>query len=43
MGTGKDLWNEFETRLNNHDWAGAASMFASDAVYVEPGWSSRGT
>ena len=37
MGTGKDLWTEFETLTNKHDWAGAASLFASDAVYILPG------
>ena len=42
MGTGKDLWNEFETLLNKHDWTGAASLFASDAVYVEPAGRHEG-
>ena len=42
MGTGKDLWNEFETLLNKHDWTGAASMFANDAVYVEPAGRHEG-
>ena len=36
MGTGKDLWNEVDTLGNKHDWAGVASLFASDAVYSMP-------
>ena len=42
MGTGKDLWNESETLGNKHDWAGFASLLASDAVYVGPGWRHEG-
>ena len=36
MGTGRDLWNEWETLHNKHDWAGLASFFTPDAVYVYP-------
>ena len=36
MGTGTDLSNEVDTLTNKHDWAGLASMFAADAVYLEP-------
>jgi hypothetical protein len=36
MGAGKDLWNQYEALFNQHDWAGLASLFASDAVLVGP-------
>ena len=36
MGTGKDLWNEFETLYSKHDYRGLASLFAEDALYVTP-------
>ena len=36
MGTGKDLWNELEARLCKKDWAGLASLYAEDAVHVDP-------
>ena len=42
MGTGKDLWNQFDTLLNKQHWTGATSLFASDAVYVEPGGRHEG-
>ena len=41
MGTGKDLWNQYETLLNNHD-SGVASLYASDGVYVDPRRSHEG-
>ncbi len=36
MGTGKYLWNEFEALVVKKDWAGVASLFAEDAVHVDP-------
>jgi ketosteroid isomerase-like protein len=36
MGAGKDLWTEFEARYCKQDWAGVASLFADDAVHVDP-------
>ena len=36
MGVGKDLWIELETRYNKSDLSGAASLYASDAVCVDP-------
>jgi steroid delta-isomerase-like uncharacterized protein len=42
MGTGKDLWNQFETLLNKHDWPEATSLFANDAVYAEPAGRHEG-
>ena len=42
MGMGKELSNEVETLTNKHDWAGLASMFASDAVYLEPAGHHKG-
>ena len=36
MGTGKDLWNEFETLYNKQDYKGLASLYAEDALYVTP-------
>ena len=35
MGTGSDLWNQLETFYNKQDWAGFASLFASDAVHID--------
>jgi steroid delta-isomerase-like uncharacterized protein len=36
MGVGKDLWNELMTLRNNHDVGAAASLYASDAVLIDP-------
>ena len=36
MGTGKDLWLQFETLYSRRDWDGAASLFADDAVHIDP-------
>jgi steroid delta-isomerase-like uncharacterized protein len=36
MGTGSDLWYRFETMFNKQDFDGLDSLFASDALYVEP-------
>jgi steroid delta-isomerase-like uncharacterized protein len=36
MGIGKDVWAELEALANKHDVAGAASLYASDAVLVDP-------
>jgi ketosteroid isomerase-like protein len=36
MGAGKDLWDEFERLYIKKDWDGAASLFAADAVHVDP-------
>ena len=36
MGVGKDLWLQFETLYSKRDWDGAASLFADDAVHVDP-------
>ena len=37
MGTGKDLWTQLETLTNKHDSGDVASLFAKDAIYIEPG------
>jgi steroid delta-isomerase-like uncharacterized protein len=42
MGVGKDLWTEWETRYNKHDFPGAASIWASDAVYTDPNGRCEG-
>jgi steroid delta-isomerase-like uncharacterized protein len=36
MGVSKDLWTEGEARYNKHDWEGLGSLYASDAVHVDP-------
>ena len=36
MGAGKDLWLQFETLCSKRDWDGAASLFADDAVHLDP-------
>jgi steroid delta-isomerase-like uncharacterized protein len=36
MGVSKDLWTEGVARYNSHDWEGLASLYASDAVHVDP-------
>src|SRR5579859_6006574 len=42
MGTGSDLWNQLDALLNSRDFAGAASLFTSDAVWVGPGSRDEG-
>jgi steroid delta-isomerase-like uncharacterized protein len=42
MGTGKDLWNEFDRLSNEHDWTGVASLYANDGAYCGPGWCEEG-
>jgi steroid delta-isomerase-like uncharacterized protein len=42
MSVGKDLWNELVTRYNKHDWSGAASVYATDAVLVDPNGRCEG-
>jgi steroid delta-isomerase-like uncharacterized protein len=42
MGTCKDLWNEFSTRLVKHDLEGLLSLFAIDAVYSAPNFHNEG-
>jgi ketosteroid isomerase-like protein len=42
MGVGKDLWTEMVTRYNKQDWSGVASMYASDAVLVDPNGRCEG-
>jgi steroid delta-isomerase-like uncharacterized protein len=42
VGAAKDLWNQFEALTNKHDWSGAASLFATDAVYVSPAGRNEG-
>ena len=36
MGTGKDLYSQFETLYGKRDYTGLASLFASDGVYTDP-------
>jgi hypothetical protein len=36
MGAGTDLWNQFEALYSKKDWDGAASLFAPDAVHIDP-------
>lgn len=36
MGTSKDLWNEFVARFSKKDWAGVASLYATDGVVIDP-------
>jgi ketosteroid isomerase-like protein len=36
MGAGKDLWDEIVTRFCNQDWAGVASFFTTDAIFIDP-------
>jgi len=42
MGTGSDLWDQFEAMLGQQDYDGLVSLFATDAVYVEPGGRHEG-
>ena len=43
MGAGKDLWDQFETLYNKHDWSAVPSLFANDAVYVDPAGRHEGS
>jgi steroid delta-isomerase-like uncharacterized protein len=36
MGVPKDLWTEMLTLEGKYDWAGMASLYASDALFVVP-------
>src|SRR5579859_5886681 len=36
MGVGSDLWNQLDTLLSKCDWDGVGSLFATDAVHVDP-------
>lgn len=36
MGVGNDLWNKAEALFSKKDWAGFTSLFAADAVHVDP-------
>ncbi len=42
MSTGRDVWTKWETMLRQQDYAGLASLFAPDAVYVEPAGRHEG-
>ena len=42
MGTGRDLWNEWEALYNKQDIAGVASLFTSDGVYITPNFRLDG-
>ena len=42
MGTGKELWHQFETLFNKRDWAGVASLYTSDGVYSTPNFRHEG-
>ncbi len=42
MGTGKDRWNEYETVYNKLDYSGLASLYAPDAVQVDPNGRHEG-
>jgi len=42
MGSGKDVWNEFERLTNQQEVAATASLFGDDAVYIEPGRRHEG-
>jgi len=36
VSTGRDLWGQWEMRIRAQDYSGLASLFAADAVHVEP-------
>jgi len=42
MGTGSDLWDQFEAMLGQQDYGGLVCLFAEDAVYIEPGGRHEG-
>jgi len=42
VSNGRDLWSQWETRIRAQDYAGLASLFATDAVYVEPAGRHEG-
>ena len=42
MIAGKDLWYQFESLFNKRDWAGVASLFTSDGIYVGPNLHHQG-
>ena len=43
MGMSKDIWDEYETLYNKHDWSAVPSLFANDAVYVDPAGRHEGS
>ncbi len=42
MGTDSDLWNQFQAMRSKQDYEGLVSLFAMDAVYVEPAGRHEG-
>ena len=42
MAWSSDLWDRFETALTKQDYEGFISLFAPDAVYIEPGGRHEG-
>jgi len=42
VGRGSELWDRFETALVEHDFDRVVSLFADDAVYVEPAGRHEG-
>jgi ketosteroid isomerase-like protein len=42
VGTAGELWNQFQTIRGQQDYDGLASLFAVDAVFVEPGGRHEG-
>ena len=41
--SGSDLWDRFEMMFGQQDYDGLVSLFAADAVYVEPGGRHEGS
>jgi len=42
MGAGRELWGRFEKMFREQDYDGLVSLFAEDAVYVEPAGRHEG-
>ena len=42
MASGSDLWDRFETMFGQQDYDALVSLFAADAVYIEPGGRHEG-
>jgi ketosteroid isomerase-like protein len=42
MGAGKDLWDELQALHKNHDLSGYASLYATDAVLMDPSGRHEG-
>jgi ketosteroid isomerase-like protein len=36
MGIGSDLWDQLNALSSKNDWAGVGSLFATDAVHIDP-------